>query len=773
MGPARDRYRHLSTTARFCSALFLAAGAISAAPAAAQPRPLDTAIKCDTVVPPTKQEKKVSKIDAALAKVDKTFGEVFVGPLASVLFYDLLRSDNAIDEGVAEEVVGQVIRGKEYVGYDADKNQFTTKIRYKTNLGRLALAPAEQKPAPENEYRSSFGGIRLKISGGETPSTAMASVVEGPFVIGERKVVPFASYLEANPAAFTLEPAELEALKAKGEAVVVVTDAAPFPVIVVKEGEGATLVSTSFSAEPLLVKKPLPAPRTISPGETVWVGDTNCKRKDVAEVVSVNKIDENLVMVELRSTVTGTDKTNPVDRKLPFIVVWLVIGAIFFTVRMAFINLRGMRHAIDVVRGEYDDPDHEGEISHFQALSSALSATVGLGNIAGVAIAVGMGGPGAVFWMVIAGVFGMSSKFVECTLGQMYRTVDDNGTVLGGPMRYLRDGLDELADESEKSGGAAGIIYRPLGMALSVLFAVMCIGGSFGGGNMFQSNQAFAVLSDRIPAIADYGWVFGLVMAVLVGLVIIGGIKRIGAAAGFLVPLMCGIYLVAGFYILIVNAGSLGWAFGVIVGEAFTPQAGLGGLVGVLIIGFQRAAFSNEAGVGSAAIAHSAAATDEPVSEGIVALLEPFIDTILVCTMTGLVVVVTGAYQVPGVDGVVMTSLAFESALPWFPWVLTVAVVLFAFSTMISWSYYGERSATRLFGPGISLPYRAVFCVFVFFGAVFKLGNVLDFSDLMVLGMAFPNILGAVLLSGKVKRALDNYWSRYKSGALKKHGDES
>jgi len=304
----------------------------------------------------------------------------------------------------------------------------------------------------------------------------------------------------------------------------------------------------------------------------------------------------------------------------------------------------------------------------------------------------------------------------------------------------------------------------------------MCIGGSFGGGNMFQANQSFAAVFD---VALDYGILaeasrtpasvgFGLVLAFFVGLVIIGGIQRIGAAAGFIVPIMCAVYLIAGCAVLIANASEVPAAFGAIVREAFTPQAGLGGMAGVLIQGFRRAAFSNEAGVGSASIAHSAATTKYPVREGIVALLEPFVDTIVVCTMTGTVVVVTGAYQVKGVDGVVMTATAFGSVMSWFPVLLSVAVLLFAFSTMISWSYYGERCATWLFGDNARLPYRMLFLVGVFAGAVFNLGSVLDFSDLMILGMAFPNILGAILLSGKVKAALDDYIAKLQAGEFAK-----
>jgi AGCS family alanine or glycine:cation symporter len=448
----------------------------------------------------------------------------------------------------------------------------------------------------------------------------------------------------------------------------------------------------------------------------------------------------------------GTDH----DLKLPFIVFWLIAGATFFTLRFGFINLRAFKHAWVVTSGHYDDPDDPGEVTHFQALSSALSATVGLGNIAGVAVAVAVGGPGAIFWMIAAGFLGMSSKFTECTLGQLYREVGDDGHILGGPMRYLDRGLGELG-------------LPRLGRVLAVLFAVMCIGGSFGGGNMFQANQSYAQVADIMPFFAG-GWgslAYGVTLSFLVGIVIIGGIRRIGQVAGFIVPVMCGIYLVAGLFIIITNFDQIVPSLQKIVGEAFSPEAGFGGMLGVLVTGFRRAAFSNEAGVGSASIAHSAAATDEPVREGIVALLEPFIDTIVVCTMTGLVVVITGAYEGGGEEGVLMTSKAFATVLPWFPKVLSMAVFLFAFSTMISWSYYGERCWTFLFGAQFSIVYKVLFLGFIVLGSVLKLGNVIDFSDLMILGMSFPNILGAFLLSGKVSDALKSYWSRYKSGEMR------
>ncbi len=444
----------------------------------------------------------------------------------------------------------------------------------------------------------------------------------------------------------------------------------------------------------------------------------------------------------------------PGEVSFPIVVMWLVLGATFFTGRMAFINLRGFKHAVVVTTGAYDNPEETGEISHFQALSAALSATVGLGNIAGVAVAVGLGGPGAVFWMVVAGFLGMSSKFVECSLGQMYRVTDSKGNVSGGPMQYLKTGLDEMG-------------LGPLGKALAMIFAVMCIGGSLGGGNMFQANQSAQLIGEVVPLFADFPWLYGILLAVAVGAVILGGIKRIGMAAGAIVPFMCGMYVLCGCVVLVANASAVPAAFGTILSEAFNPTAVGGGFIGVLVQGFKRAAFSNEAGIGSASIAHSAATTEEPIREGIVALLEPFIDTLIVCTMTGLVVVVTGAY-LGDAEGISMTAEAFATVLPWFPILLTLAAVLFAFSTMISWSYYGERCVTALFGVGASMPYKVVFLFFVFFGSVMSLGSVLDFSDLMILGMAFPNILGCLLLSGKVKARLDDYWGRLQSGEMKR-----
>ncbi len=450
---------------------------------------------------------------------------------------------------------------------------------------------------------------------------------------------------------------------------------------------------------------------------------------------------------------------------VPLAVLWLVLGAIFFTFRMGLVQLRAFKHAIHVTKGDYSDPNDKGEVSHFQALTAALSATVGLGNIAGVAIAISLGGPGATVWMILAGFLGMASKFTECTLGQMYRQVRPDGSVMGGAMYYLSNGLKEM--------GLGG-----LGKVLAVLFAVLCVGGSFAGGNSFQVNQSMKALQETVPFIAENGWIYGLIMTVLVGAVILGGLKRIAQVAEKIVPTMCGIYVMASLWVIISNASMVPDAFGKIISGAFTPMAGFGGLVGVLIVGFKRAAFSNEAGVGSAAIAHSAARTPYAVREGIVALLEPFIDTVIVCTMTALVIVITGAYDPTAHDGMFapyladtngagLTSAAFGMQISWFPYVLSVAVVLFAFSTMISWSYYGERCFVWLFGDKSSLLYKGLFLVFVFLGSVITAKEVLDFGDLMILGMAFPNVLGLVLLSGKVKTAFNDYWGKLGSGEIK------
>lgn len=449
---------------------------------------------------------------------------------------------------------------------------------------------------------------------------------------------------------------------------------------------------------------------------------------------------------------------------MPLVIIFLLGSALFFTITFKFINIRGFGTAIKTVKGTYSDPNDAGEVSHFQALTAAVSGTVGLGNIAGVAIAISLGGPGATLWMILAGLLGMSSKFVECTLGVRYREIGPDGKVYGGPMYYLTKGLAEKG-------------FAKIGKVLAVFFAIMCVGGSFGGGNMFQANQAAKQFLDMVGSTSSSaGTTFGIFMAIMVALVIIGGIKRIGAVTERVVPFMCGIYILAALVVLIVHAQSLPATFGKIFNEAFSPIAVAGGFVGVLVQGFRRAAFSNEAGVGSAAIAHSAVKTDFPASEGIVALLEPFIDTVVICTMTALVVIVTGDYDNAGqMGGVEMTSQSFATVLPWFPYVLTVTVVLFAFSTMISWSYYGLQAWLFLFGKTKlnDILYKVLFCCFVVVGAAASLSAVTDFSDAMIFAMAVPNLIGLFFLLPVVRKEVARYYDYIKSGEWKKYHPEA
>jgi len=439
------------------------------------------------------------------------------------------------------------------------------------------------------------------------------------------------------------------------------------------------------------------------------------------------------------------------ENGFPFIVLWLFVAAIFFTVRMGFINLRGLKHAIAVVQGKFDDAHDEGEVSHFQALATAVSGTVGLGNIAGVAIAIQLGGPGAMFWLTFAGLCGMVSKFVECTLAVKYRRRLPDGTILGGPMYYLNQGL-----------AARGL--RPLGQGLAILFSILCIGGSLGGANMFQSNQAYAAISGLVPGLP--AWLFGLVLAALSAFVIIGGIQRIGSVAEKLVPAMAVLYVAACLVVIVSNITEVPSAISTIVTEAFVPKAVGGGLVGVMVQGIRRSSFSNEAGVGSAAIAHSAARTDEPVREGLVSLLEPLIDTVIICNLTAITIVLTGAYLDTEAQGVEMTANAFGSVVGWFPIVLSLAVCLFAFSTIISWSYYGVQAWTYLFGEQSALLFKVIYVVCTFLGCLTSLSLIIDFSDLLLLGMAFPNLLGCYILSNEVAGDLKDYWSRLTSGQM-------
>lgn len=490
-------------------------------------------------------------------------------------------------------------------------------------------------------------------------------------------------------------------------------------------------------------------------------------------------------------------KVNLFGTEVPFIVLLLALGALFFTLAFKFVNLRQFGLAIKVVRGKYDDLEkdapgvqsagvntangdivdtikdesHHGEVNHFQALATAVSGTVGLGNIAGVAVAIAIGGPGATFWMIVCGLIGMSSKFVECTLGVKYRDIDSNGVVYGGPMYYLKKGFAE--------SGMSGV-----GKVLAALFAILCVGGSFGGGNAFQSNQAAQqIVSMTGMTGSSSGFLVGLVLAVITGIVIIGGIKKIATVTEKIVPFMAILYIVASLIIIFANFSFIDDAFKMIFTEAFSPRAGLGGLMGVLIIGFRRAAFSNEAGAGSASIAHSAVKTNYPASEGIVALLEPFIDTVVICTMTALVIIMFNKDGVmfpyggdgkgsvvlnangQSVSGVDLTSIAYNEVIPHFSYVLTIAIVLFAFSTMISWSYYGLQAWKYLFGrsKAADISYKILFLVFIVIGASVSLTAVTDFSDAMILAMVFPNMIGLFFLFPKVREELNRYLAAIKN----------
>lgn len=481
----------------------------------------------------------------------------------------------------------------------------------------------------------------------------------------------------------------------------------------------------------------------------------------------------------------------PIFGGVPIVLVLLIFGAAFFTVVFGFVNIRKFPLAIQVVRGKYDDIEHaeadpraevniedgdivdtirdeshHGEVSHFQALATAVSGTVGLGNIAGVAVAIAIGGPGATLWMIIAGLLGMSSKFVECTLGVKYRDIDKDGTVHGGPMYYL-------------SKGFADIGYTGVGKVFAVFFAIMCVGGSFGGGNAFQANQATQQIVNIIGLEGGASkTIIGLIIAIITGIVIIGGIKRIASVTEKLVPLMAIIYIVASLIIVFAHFSEIPAAIGLIFKGAFSPDAAVGGVVGVIIQGFRRAAFSNEAGAGSAAIAHSAVKTKYPASEGIVALLEPFIDTVIICSLTAIVIVLYNmdgffAYGGQGgnvivagetVNGVKLTSLAYDDVLPGFRYILTVAIVLFAFSTLISWSYYGLQSWKYLFGRSTAadLTFKILFLIFVVIGSAASLGSVIDFSDAMIFAMVFPNMIGLFFLFPKVKEELNRYLAAIK-----------
>jgi len=447
--------------------------------------------------------------------------------------------------------------------------------------------------------------------------------------------------------------------------------------------------------------------------------------------------------------------------KLPLVVLWLVIGGIFFTIYTRFIGLRAFKHAIELVRGDFSDPNSHGEVSHFQALATAVSGTVGIGNIGGVAVAVTVGGPGATFWLIMAGVLGMSTKFVECTLGVKYRTENPDGSVSGGPMYYLRKGFSELGMDG-------------FGKFMGLFYAIGIFIGALGIGNMFQSNQAYVQLNNVTGGALDgYGWLVGIIMAAVVFAVIIGGIKSIAKVTEKIVPFMAGFYCLFALIVIFMNFSAIPEAVANIFTGAFTGEGVAGGALGALIIGFQRAVFSNEAGIGSASIAHSAVKTNEPVTEGVVSVLEPFIDTIIICTITALVIG-TSAVADPNfagdAKGIAMTSKAFEAQLSWFPIPLAFAGMLFAFSTMVSWSYYGLKGWTYMFGEsnfGQTI-YKVIYCVFVALGCMVSLGPILDISDALVFLICVPNILGLYFLAPIVKREMNSYFARIKSGEIKR-----
>ena len=452
------------------------------------------------------------------------------------------------------------------------------------------------------------------------------------------------------------------------------------------------------------------------------------------------------------------------EAMFPLIVGWLFIAAIIFTFYFGFVQFRRSGLALGIVSGKYTDPNskEEGEVSHFQALTTALSGTVGLGNIAGVGVAVAIGGPGATFWMIMCGLLGMASKFFECTLGVKYRTVLPSGAISGGPMYYLRDAMAERG-------------FGGLGKVLAVGFAMMCILGALGGGNMFQANQAHAMLTYAFDVPAEYGIITGVVLAALVFSVIIGGMPSIASVTEKVVPWMAALYLGMGVIVIAMNAGQIGAAFSAIFDGAFTGAGVVGGVIGAMIQGLKRATFSNEAGVGSAAIAHSAVKTKEPITEGLVATLEPFIDTVVICTMTALVITIAGLNVAPfdgaSLTGVQLTAASFSSSVGFFKYFLAIAVIMFACSTMISWSYYGLKAWTYLFGENkaVEIIFKIIFCAFVVVGATIKFGAVIDFSDAAIFAMSIFNIIGLYFLMPIVKDELASFVARVKSGEIKKY----
>jgi alanine or glycine:cation symporter, AGCS family len=444
--------------------------------------------------------------------------------------------------------------------------------------------------------------------------------------------------------------------------------------------------------------------------------------------------------------------------EVPFLVLWLSLAGFYFTLRLGFVNIRLFGHGIQVARGKFNKKDSIGEVTPFAAMSAAVAGTVGLGNIAGVAVAITLGGPGAVVWMMVAGFLGMSTRFAETLLGHKYRHMTDSGHIAGGPFYYLRDGLAEIG-------------LARLGKFLAVLFAIFCVAGAVGGGNMLQSNQLTATLINSFD-LAGWKIVISAITAVAVGVVLIGGVKRIAQVAEAIVPLMALIYIVSGFVIIFANASLVPDAVAEMFYLAFTPGAAAGGVVGALVQGFRRAAFSNEAGVGSTPIVFAATKINDPVQAGALAVITPFIDTLVVCFMTGLMIIITGVYKGTDETGVVLTGMAFATVADWFPMVLSVCVVLFAFSTMLTWSYYGERAWGYMFGNKHLVVYHVFFCMLTFFGGAMQdkanvgFNMIVNLSDLLLLSMAVPNLLGVYLLQGMVVTSLKDYMRRLRAGEI-------
>jgi AGCS family alanine or glycine:cation symporter len=447
--------------------------------------------------------------------------------------------------------------------------------------------------------------------------------------------------------------------------------------------------------------------------------------------------------------------------KVPFVIAWLVAGGVYLTLKFNFINLRMFKHSFRIIRGDYHTKEDVGILEPRQSLTTALSATVGLGNIAGVAIAVSIGGPGATFWMIMAGFLGMTLKFTEVTLSLKYREFLPDGTIIGGGMGYLRKGFAEKG-------------FPKFGKVLAVVFAIFLIGGALGGGNAFQVSQALGAVSNEIGFFKTYPWAFGVIVAIMTGAIIIGGIKRIGEVTEKIVPLMIGVYVSASLWIIVSNYDLIPLALTKIFTEAFAPIAVTGGMVGVLVQGFQRAIFSSEAGLGSAPIAHSTAKVKYPIRQGMVALYEPFIDTVVVCTMTALVIVITGVYDpangfgalIEAKNGAGLTAEAFRTSISWFPAILTFSIFMFAFSTLISWSYYGEIAWAYLFGSKTIILYKYIFLAFIIMATIANTGTMVDFASILFLSMAVPNILGLFVMSGDVKKMLNEYMAKLKSGEL-------